>query len=133
MKRTVTFALIGFVTFGLNFVSPAIAQVPSGQFTYTFTTPALWDLSGEYTNTDPDGYDTVIADLQHQANGQIIGARTETYDNGEDSAEGTGSITGRTFDHAGTVGARTRSVGVLTGISGGVSYVANFTTKGTIT
>ena len=34
---------------------PAIAQVPSGTFSYVFTNTPLWDTTGSYTN-DSDRY-----------------------------------------------------------------------------
>ena len=107
---------------------PAIAQVPSGQFTYAFTNPPLWDTSGIYTNSVSG--DTVIATLQHQANGQLIGTRSETYVSGADHATGSGSFAGRVSVRAGVVTARDTSEGSLAGVSGGVSYVANFKAKG---
>jgi hypothetical protein len=112
---------------------PVIAQVPSGQFTYTFTTLPLWDVTGTYTITSTDGSGTAIVDIQHEANGQIIGARTTTYDNGVDSAEGRGPESGRIFHKNGTVGWRSSSIGVLTGVSGGIPITIKYKAKGTVT
>ncbi len=111
---------------------PAIAQVPSGHFNYAFTNPALWDLSGIYTNNTVTN-DVVIATFEQEASGVLTGARTETYVSGADHAEGTGSLTGRVKTKSGVVGATISSKGEISGVSGGVSYIANFTTKGTAT
>src|ERR1051325_1927403 len=130
MKCRYVFALAPLLLF---LPSTGIAQVPSGEFTYMFTTaPSLWDLTGSYTNVNEAGTDGLTVDIQQQANGQLNGNRTEVYVNGSDYAEGHGSVSGRMYVKGGAVGARVSSIGNLTGVSGGVSYVANFKTKGTL-
>jgi hypothetical protein len=132
MKRTLVFVFNGFVILLLNCVSTAVAQVPSGQFSYAFTNTPLWDASGIYTN-NTDTNDVVISEIQHQANGKITGVRTETYVNGADHAEGSGPVTGTTFVKAGVVGGSLKVKEGITGVSGGVAYTANASIKETAT
>ena len=109
---------------------PAIAQVPSGQFTYAFTNSPLWDSSGVYTN-NTDVNDVVISTIDCQANGKITGSRVEQYVNGADNAAGTGAISGKASIKAGQLQARLVSVGELSGVQGGGDYLATFSSKGT--
>jgi hypothetical protein len=125
MRKFFAVVLAAWTTAGM-------AQVPTGQFSYAFTNTALWDLSGIYTNNTVTN-DVVIATFEQEASGVLTGARTETYVSGADHAEGTGSITGRVRTKSGVVGATDSSKGEISGVSGGVSYIGNFTTKGTAT
>ena len=109
---------------------PAIAQLPSGQFSYAFTNTALWDLSGVYTN-NTDTNDVVISTIDCQANGQITGSRVEQYVNGADNATGTAAISGKASIKAGQLQARLVSAGELSGVQGGGDYLATFSSKGT--
>jgi hypothetical protein len=108
---------------------PAMAQVPSGQFTYAFTNAPLWDLSGVYTN-NTDTNDMVISTINCRANGQIAGSRVELYVNGADNAAGTGAISGKTSIKTGQPQAALVSVGELSGVQGGADYLATFSSKG---
>jgi hypothetical protein len=102
---------------------PAIAQVPSGQFTYAFTNTPLWDLSGSYTN-GTETNDTIIVIIQQQVNGQIIGARSEFGDTGTYSFDGSGTISGRMFSKPPTAGIRASWKGSYTVVYLGVSHLA---------
>src|SRR5208282_6469311 len=98
MRKFFAVVLAAWTTAGM-------AQVPSGQFNYAFTNTPLWDFNGIYTNNLVTN-DVVIAEFQLAANGQITGTRSEVYNDGTDSAEGTASISGRVFDKPPTVGFR---------------------------
>lgn len=104
----------------------------SGRFPYAFTNTPLWDLSGIYTNNSVTN-DVVIATIDCQASGNITGTRTETYVSGADHAEGSGAITGKIFARAGTAGAELNEREGITGVSGGVAYTANLSSKDTAT
>jgi hypothetical protein len=54
----------------------------------------------------------------------------ELYVNGADNATGTGAISGRASVKAGQLQARLVSVGEKSGVSGGVDYLATFSSKG---
>jgi hypothetical protein len=109
---------------GQTFTVTQSGAEPSGEFNYAFKNTPLWDVSGIYTNNLVTN-DVVIAEFQLAANGQITGTRTEVYNDGTDSAEGTASILGRVFDKAATVGFRFNWKGVYTGVSGGIVANAN--------
>ena len=103
---------------------------PPVTITYVFTNTPLWDVSGIYTNNTVTN-DVVIADIQQQANGKIIGVRTETYVVGDAAGENSNSISGQTFVKSGTVGARLSSRGNISGVENGVSYIAPFKSRET--
>jgi hypothetical protein len=121
-----------FVIVLAAWTTAGIAQVPTGQFSYAFTNTALWDIGGIYTNNTVTN-DVVIVTFEQEASGVLTGARTETYVSGSDHAEGTGSIAGRVKTKSGVLEVTDSSKGEISGVSGGQSYVGNFTSKGTAT
>jgi hypothetical protein len=127
MKRNCLFAVVPLF---LLFVRPAVAQLPSGEFTYTFTNAPLWDLSGVYTNNSVTN-DMVISTIDCDANGRITGTRVEDYVNGADNATGSGSIVGKMSVRAGQLQAGLVSVGDESGVQDGVDYRARVRTTET--
>lgn len=112
---------------------PAIAQVPSGLFSYVFTNTPLWDTTGSYTN-DSVTNAIVIVDLQESDGGVVTGTLWESYD--ADSANNfiaTGPITGKASGKSGVVGASWKESGAMTGVDDGEGYTGTYTAKGTVT
>jgi hypothetical protein len=74
---------------------------------YAFANTPLWDVSGNYTNATSEGTVTLYQlILQHYANGQVTGSRTEMYGSNSCFSEGGYSVTGRSFGKAPTFGIR---------------------------
>lgn len=70
----------------------AVAQVPTGKFTYVFTNLPLWDFTGTYQGSVDGGtYTEVVA---QQANGKITGTSSETIFVDGDAFQATGNVLG---------------------------------------
>jgi len=78
---------------------PAIAQVPSGPFTYTFTNPPLWDFSGTYHHPGILYTGQVTTVISETAVGKITGqfVEADTNEANGDFFNGAGTIHGLTF------------------------------------
>lgn len=112
---------------------PAIAQVPSGAFSYVFTNTPLWDTTGIYTNTALADA-VVIMTQQLSAKGQVTGTLTETYFVSDaDNFDATGPIAGRLSVKSGVAGGSWKESGTMTGVNSGIDYTGTYTGTGTAT
>jgi hypothetical protein len=109
----------------------AMAQVPSGTFSYAFTNTPLWDTTGVYSNTVvSDGItDDTTVDIIHAANGQITGIRIDTFTEGENVAHGDGTISGKTSVKAGVTLSALKLTGTATGTFDGHDFTGTIKGK----
>lgn len=107
---------------------PAIAQVPSGTFSYVFTNLPLWDVTGSYTDdVSANGQtDTVIMDLTQSATGKLTGTRTDSIASG---AYVSTTVAGKVTVKHGVAGATVKMKGTVTDLG----YSGRATGKGTAT
>jgi hypothetical protein len=126
MKRLLVFLLVVCAV-------PAIAQVPSGAFSYVFTNTPLWDTTGSYTDTNVAN--TVVTMAQQlSAKGVITGTLTETYYvSSANNFDAIGPIAGKASVKSGVAGGSWTESGTMTGVNGGVAYTGTYTGKGTAT
>jgi hypothetical protein len=111
---------------------PAMAQVPSGVFSYAFTNTPLWDTTGVYSNTSvsSDGItDDATVDITHAANGQITGTRIDTFTDGPDIAHTDGTISGKTSVKAGVTLSSLRLTGTASGTFDGHDFTGTIKGK----
>jgi hypothetical protein len=109
----------------------AMAQVPSGSFSYSFTNVPLWDISGSYTNDiSTNGYtDAAIIDLTVAAGGAVTGTRQDQITlEGVGTAEANGDITGKISVRSGVTIGTFKETGTSTGSVEDVDFTG--TTKG---
>jgi len=96
----------------------AMAQVPSGSFSYSFTNVPLWDISGSYTNdiSTNDYTETLIIDLTVADGGAITGTRHDQITLGPDNADANGAITGKMSVKSGVAIGTFKETGTSTGV-----------------
>lgn len=103
---------------------------PEGtQVVYNFTTPSLWDATGDYQRVF--GGSTINTHFEHHADGRLTGARTEVFDDGNSHLEGAAFIRGRVFSHPPLVGYRAHWSGSYAGTVNGTPIVAHAKVHGT--
>lgn len=128
------FRYLFVLLFALSAAS-AMAQAPSGLFTYVFTNTPLYDASGIYTNTidTNDFTDTVIADITVSANGSVTGTRQDQIVEGSNTADIHGTITGKTSDKSGVLSGKLKETGTVTGVYEGEDYTGAAKGSSTVT
>ena len=124
MKQFLLLFLVG--------ATSALAQAPSGTFTYSFPDLPLWDLSGQYTNT-AIANDVIVTELQQTASGRITGLRTEAYTNGADQGVGAAYIAGNIVATKTTISGRLHWSGTYSGTSHGLAFVTRTVARETLT
>ncbi len=107
--------------------SSAMAQVPFGHFSYTFTNAPLWDATGTYATTNTaDGFtDTASSDIIVAANGALSGVRTDKFDDGSITADVDGTLTGKVSGKGAAVTGKLKDNGPASGVYDGVSFTGN--------
>ena len=102
---------------------PAIAQVPTGAFTYVFTNTPLWDVTGNYSLSGSSNgvTDNATFVITNAANGKITGTQTETLNDGSFTIHVASAVTGKISVKGGAAAARIKSTGTFSGTFSGTA------------
>ena len=100
---------------------PAMAQVPSGTFTYVFTNLPLWDVTGTYavSGTTNGVTDNATFVITNAASGKITGTQAEIINDGSVVVDVSSTVSGKISIKAGAVVSSLRSKGTFTGTVSG--------------
>ena len=101
----------------------AMAQVPSGPFSYVFTNTPLWDVTGTYHLSGTSNGVTVTATfvMTNSAAGAITGTQTEVLNDGSITLTVDDTVTGKISVKAGEAVASLKSSGPVTGTLSGTA------------
>jgi hypothetical protein len=104
-------------------VSATAQVVPSGHFSYSFTNPPLWDVTGTYSlNGTSNGVtDNATFVITNAASGQITGTQTETLSDGSITLNVSSAVSGKLSVKAGAVAASLKSTGTFSGTFSGTA------------